>query len=206
VIDDLGSGALIDTAAFGLAHEPTVRESLAAGAAIVTFSGDKLLGGPQAGLIAGDKAIIAALKRHPLTRALRVDKTTLAALQATLLAYVRGTAPAELPVWQMIGADPAGLEARARAWADALASAGLSAGLRPGQSAIGGGSLPGQTLPTTLLALAATQADALAARLRGDDPPVVARIEDNALLFDPRTVLPGQEEALLAAIHLAFGA
>jgi len=206
LIDDLGSGALIDTAPFGLAHEPTVPESLAAGATIVTFSGDKLLGGPQAGLIVGDKALIAALKRHPLTRALRLDKITLAALQATLLAYLRGTAAAELPVWQMIGADPASLEARARAWADALTRAGLAAELRPGQSAIGGGSLPGQTLPTTLLTLPVAQPDVLAEQLRRGNPPVVARIDDDALVFDPRTVLPGQEEALLAAIHLSFGA
>lgn len=206
VLDDLGSGALIDSAAFGLAHEPTVQESLAAGAAAVSFSGDKLLGGPQAGLIVGSGTIIAALKRHPLTRALRVDKITLAALHSTLLAYLRGAAAAEVPVWQMIGADPASLEARARAWAGALAGDRLPATLRPGHSAIGGGSLPGQILPTTLLALPSAQSDALAARLRGGEPPVVARIEAGALLFDPRTVLPGQDEALLAAIRVSWEA
>lgn len=205
VLVDLGSGALIDTSRFGLIHEPTVQECLATGAGIVTFSGDKLLGGPQAGLIVGDKAIIAALKRHPLTRALRVDKITLAALQATLLAYLRGSASAEIPVWQMIGANPAALETRARAWAVALTGDDLPTELRSGQSAIGGGSLPGQTLPTTLLALAVAQPDLLATRLRRSQPPVIARIEDGAVLFDPRTVLPGQDEAMLAAVHLASG-
>lgn len=214
VLNDLGSGALIDTAPFGLAHEPTVQESVAADAAITTFSGDKLLGGPQAGIIVGDKAILADLKRQPLTRAVRVDKITLAALQATLLAYLRGTASAEIPVWQMIAASSDSLHARARAWADALTRADLRVELRPDQSAIGGGALPGQTLPTTLLALAVAHPsaaigaspDRLASRLRRGDPPVVARIADDALLFDPRTVLPGQDEALLAAIRSALEA
>ncbi len=206
VLNDLGSGSLIDAAPFGLAHEPTVQESVAAGAAITTFSGDKLLGGPQAGIIVGDKAILADLKRQPLTRALRVDKITLAALQATLLAYVRGTASAEIPVWQMIAASTEALHECARSWANALASDGLQIELRPDHSAIGGGALPGQTLPTTLLALAVAQPDCLAARLRRGDPPVIARIADDAVLFDPRTVLPGQDEALLAAIRAALEA
>lgn len=204
VLNDLGSGTLLDTALFGLAHEPTVQESVAAGATLTTFSGDKLLGGPQAGIIVGDKAIIAEIKRLPLTRAFRVDKTTLAALQATLLAYVRGTASVELPVWQMMAAKAQTLEARARAWAASLAGGAVE--LRPGQSTIGGGSLPGQMLPTTLLALPVAQPDLLAAQLRRSHPPVIARIEDNALLFDPRTVLPGQDEALLETIRFALGA
>ncbi|MCS7038596.1 MAG: L-seryl-tRNA(Sec) selenium transferase, partial [Caldilineales bacterium] len=189
-----------------LAHEPTVAESVAAGAIATTFSGDKLLGGPQAGLIVGDKALIAELRRQPLTRALRPDKSTLAALQATLLAYLRGTAVQEIPVWQMIAAPAAELETRARGWADALSRHGLRVELRPGHSAIGGGSLPGQTLPTTLLAILTPHPDRLAARLRHGEPPVVARIEDDVVLCDPRTILPGQDEALLRALRTAWEA
>lgn len=206
VIADLGSGTFLETTSFGLAHEPTVPESVAAGAIATTFSGDKLLGGPQAGLIVGDKALIAELRRQPLTRALRPDKSTLAALQATLLAYVRGTALQEIPVWQMIAASAADLEARARSWADALSRHGLRVELQPGHSAVGGGSLPGQTLPTTLLALLTPHPDRLAARLRHGEPPVVARIEDDMVLCDPRTILPGQDEALLQALRAAWEA
>ncbi len=204
VLNDLGSGALLDTQPFGLAHEPTVQESVQAGAAATTFSGDKLLGGPQAGIIVGQRDLIAELKQEPLARALRVDKGTLAALQATLLAYRRGQAVAEIPVWQMIGAEAEALARRAQTWADQLIAAGLAVTLRPGESAVGGGSLPGQTLPTTLLALATPHPDRVAAALRGGDPPVVARIEADTLLFDPRTLLPGQDAALLRAITQAI--
>jgi L-seryl-tRNA(Ser) seleniumtransferase len=206
VIHDLGSGTFLDTTAFGLAHEPTVQESVAAGAIATTFSGDKLLGGPQAGLIVGDKALIAALREQPLTRAIRPDKLTLAALQATLLAYLRGTALQEIPVWQMIAAPAVQLESRARGWADTLSRSGLRVELRPGHSAVGGGSLPGQTLPTTLLAILTSHPDRLAAQLRHGEPPVVARIEDDMVLCDPRTVLPGQDEPLLRALHAAWEA
>ncbi|NUQ38696.1 MAG: L-seryl-tRNA(Sec) selenium transferase, partial [Caldilineales bacterium] len=140
VLNDLGSGALLDTQPFGLAHEPTVQESVQAGAAATTFSGDKLLGGPQAGIIVGQRDLIAELKQEPLARALRVDKGTLAALQATLLAYRRGQAVAEIPVWQMIGAEAEALARRAQTWADQLIAAGLAVTLRPGESAVGGGS------------------------------------------------------------------
>lgn len=204
VLNDLGSGALLDTQPFGLAHEPTVQESVQAGAAATTFSGDKLLGGPQAGIIVGQRDLIAELKQEPLARALRVDKGTLAALQATLLAYRRGQAVAEIPVWQMIGAEAEALARRAQTWADQLIAAGLAVTLRPGESAVGGGSLPGQTLPTTLLALATPHPDRVAAALRGGDPPVVARIEADTLLCDPRTLLPGQDAALLRAITQAI--
>ena len=204
VINDLGSGTLLDTRPFGLAYEPTVQDSVRAGANITTFSGDKLLGGPQAGVIVGDKAIIDELKREPLTRALRVDKTTLAGLQATLMAYARGTAIEEIPVWRMIAAPADALALRARGWADALTAAGLSVELRPGRSAVGGGSLPGQTLPTTLLAIPTEKPQVLAARLRANDPPVIARIEDDAVVFDPRTILPDQEPALLRFIQDAW--
>ena len=200
VLHDLGSGTLLDTRPYGLAYEPRVQDSVAAGADVVTFSGDKLLGGPQAGVILGQKAIIDRLKREPLTRAFRVDKTTLAALQATLMAYLRGTATEEIPVWRMISAPPEALAQRARAWADALTKQGVRVTLAPGGSAVGGGSLPGQTLPTTLLLLPTAHPHRLLAALRAHTPPVIARVEEDAVAFDPRTVPPEQESILLAAI------
>jgi L-seryl-tRNA(Ser) seleniumtransferase len=186
-----------------------VQESLAAGADVVTFSGDKLLGGPQAGLIIGRGDLIAQLRRHPLARALRVDKMTLAALDATLAAYRRGRGVDEIPVWQMIAAPLARLQEQAQAWAARLAGWGIEgATVWPGESAVGGGSLPGETLPTALLAVAGStlgaDAERIAARLRSASPPVVCRIQKDHLLFDPRTVLPGQEEALLAALAAAL--
>ncbi|MCZ7570210.1 MAG: L-seryl-tRNA(Sec) selenium transferase [Ardenticatenaceae bacterium] len=205
LLDDLGSGALLDTRAFGLAAEPRVQASVAAGADLVCFSGDKLLGGPQAGCIVGRADLVARLRRHPLARALRVDKTTLAALDATLRAYQRGTVLDEIPVWQMIARPVDELEATVWAWASRLRAVSLPVEVLPGQSAVGGGSLPGQTLPTWLLALALPSPDGVAARLRAQQPAVVSRIEDDRLVFDPRTVLPEQEESLLAAIIAATG-
>ncbi len=204
VVDDLGSGALLDTAAYGLSHEPMVQESVAAGADLVIFSGDKLLGGPQAGCIVGRGDIIQKLRKHPLIRALRVDKTTLAGLDATLRSYQRGKAPAEIPVWRMIATPLAVLEKRARHWEETFRQAGIHAEVRPGQSTIGGGSLPGETLPTRVLALPSATPDVLAAALRHHHPIVVGRIEDGCLLFDPRTVLESQDELLLHAVKQAI--
>jgi L-seryl-tRNA(Ser) seleniumtransferase len=204
VTDDLGSGTLLDTAAYGLAHEPTIQESLAAGASLVSASGDKLLGGPQAGIILGNKVYVEQLRRHPLARALRVDKITLAGLEATLGHYLRQEAEREVPVWRMIATPLEELANRARRWAEALAPLGVTASVKEGQSTIGGGSLPGETLPTHLLALCVPSPDGLAARLRLGEPPVVSRIEGDELLLDPRTVLPDQDEALLAALRSAL--
>lgn len=206
VMDDLGSGTLLDTRPFGLAHEPTIQESIAAGVSVVTASSDKLLGGPQAGLILGRKDIIAHLKKHPLIRAFRVDKTTLAALQATLLAYVEGQALREIPVWQMIALPESTLKRRARRWQRQLAGAGLPVSVVTTQSTVGGGSLPGQLLPTHALALNSHSPSQLAAALRAATPPVVARVEDEQLLFDPRTVLSSQESRLLETITETFAA
>lgn len=203
VIDDLGSGTLLDTTRFGLVYEPRVQDSVQVGATLVTFSGDKLLGGPQAGLIVGQAAVIARLRQHPLTRALRVDKTTLAGLATTLGHYLRGQAEQQVPVWRMIGARQSDLAARAAGWAARLAAAGVAATVADGQSTVGGGALPGETLPTCLLALSGLPADRLAARLRTGQPAVVARIVDDALCFDPRTVLPEQDDRLLTAILAA---
>jgi len=178
LFDDLGSGTLLDTAPYGLAHEPTMQESVAAGASLVSCSGDKLLGGPQAGIILGHADLIARLKRFPLTRALRVDKTTLAGLQATLRHYLLGEATEKVPVWRMISLDAGLVKERARRWQRELQSRGVPATVVPGRSTVGGGSLPGES------------------RLRAGEPPVIARIENDRLVLDPRTVLPEQETAL----------
>jgi len=204
LFDDLGSGTLLDTRPYGLTHEPMMQESVAAGASLVTCSGDKLLGGPQAGIILGRAEMIGRLKRFPLTRALRVDKITLAGLQATLRHYLLGEAPEQVPVWQMISQDASALEERAIAWVRRLQAAGVPARVLPGQSTVGGGSLPGETLPTRLVALEAAAPDAIAARLRAGEPAVIARIQDGRLVLDPRTVSPEQEAALYRQVALAL--
>jgi L-seryl-tRNA(Ser) seleniumtransferase len=196
LVDDLGSGTLLDTQRFGLAHEPTVQESLQAGADLVTFSGDKLLGGPQAGLIVGKAEFVDRLKRHPLARALRPDKLCLAAMADTLVTYLKGEAEEALPVWRMISAAPDSLRERAQRWQQELAFGEL----RKGESTIGGGSLPGETLPTWLWSLASDHPDSLIMALRSRTPPVVARIEESSLLLDPRTVLPEQDDEVVRAL------
>jgi L-seryl-tRNA(Ser) seleniumtransferase len=204
LVDDLGSGTLIDTARFGLSHEPMVQESIQAGADLVTFSGDKLLGGPQAGLIAGKKELIDRLKKHPLARALRLDKMTLAALQATLQHYLRGEADRKIPVWQMIARPPESLRDQAAQWQARLAPAWPTATVIEGLSTIGGGSLPGETLPTWLLALPVPPdrpVNLLLAGLRAQRPAIVGRVERDTLLFDPRTVLASQTESLLTGLE-----
>jgi len=203
LLDDLGSGCLIDTARFGLAPEPTVQDSVAAGADLTMFSGDKLLGGPQAGIIVGRADLVETLRRHPLARAVRMDKASIAALTATLLHYLRGEALEKLPVWRMIAEPVAAVRRRARRWARAI---GPTANLVDGRSMIGGGSLPEESLPTALVAVPGDGAyvSDLARRLRLGDPAVVARIERDALLLDPRTVLPSEEAALLWALSAAL--
>ncbi len=204
LIDDLGSGTLLDTTAYGLAPEPMVQQSITAGADLLTFSGDKLLGGPQAGIILGRKELIERLRRHPMARALRVDKMTLGALDATLRSYQRGQAQSEIPVWQMISAPLATLGQRVGQWQATLTAAGIVCHVEKGESAVGGGSLPGETLPTVLLAIATQQPDAAAARLRAASTPIVCRIQQDHLLFDPRTVLPREEGTLLSAIKVSL--
>jgi L-seryl-tRNA(Ser) seleniumtransferase len=204
VVEDLGSGCLLDTSPFGLAHEPTVQEAIAEGADLVCFSGDKLLGGPQAGIVVGRTDLIAALKRHPLSRALRVDKTTIAGVQATLFHYLRQEATEKVPVWQMISLSLEEIQERAAAWSDHLKSSGVEAEVINGLSTVGGGSLPGETLPTRLVALRVAAPDNLAQRLRMGDPPVIGRIEGGQFILDPRTVLPGEGQDLLSAVEQAL--
>ena len=195
-VDDLGSGTLIDTAPFGLGHEPTIQESVAAGADLVCFSGDKLLGGPQAGIIVGKADALAKLKSHPLARALRVDKLTYAALIATLEHYRRGEALAQIPVWSMIARSADDIRAQADAWAAQIGGSVIS-----GESTVGGGSLPGAALPTALLAIDCDSPNRVMAQLRQAEPPVIARISDGRVLVDPRTVMPEQEADLLNALQ-----
>lgn len=206
VLDDLGSGTLLPTAPYGLAAEPTVQESVAGGAGLVTFSGDKLLGGPQAGLIVGRRELVEVLRRHPLARALRIDKSTLAGLEATLRCYLRGRALEEIPVWRMIAAPLGTLQDRAAALAARLRSSGLPAEHVACRSAVGGGSLPGESQPSAGVALGpgAGGADGLAARLRAGEPAVVARIADGRLLCDLRAVLPEEDDELAARLTAAW--
>jgi len=202
LLDDLGSGCFLDTTAYGLAPEPTVQQSVAAGVPLTFFSGDKLVGGPQAGIIVGEKEYIDKLKRHPLARAVRTDKTRLAALGATLLHYLRGEATEKIPVWRMIAASLDDIEERARTWANAL---GDMAKVIPGETMVGGGSLPGGSLPTRLVAIGGSgrkpSAKNIGERLRRREIPVVGRINEDVLLLDPRTVLPEEDKIVLEAVR-----
>lgn len=200
VIHDLGSGALIDPAAFGLEAELTVQDALLQGVDIVCFSGDKLLGGPQAGLIVGKARYIEKIRRHPFYRALRADKLCLGALSATLFEYLKGRAVETVPVLAMFALKEADLRIRAECWQKEL---GVGQVLR-GESAIGGGSLPGQILPTWLFALKPESASRFSQRLRQLRPPIITRIENDLVLFDPRTVLPSQEAVLLSNLKIAL--
>jgi L-seryl-tRNA(Ser) seleniumtransferase len=194
VLDDLGSGALIDTSQFGLSREPMPQDSVKAGASIIAFSGDKLLGGPQAGLMVGRREWIEKCRRHPLARAFRADKFTLAALGATLMHYARGDAQREVPVIRMMAMRKEEIAARAERVrleiGDWLSAHQLRAELLDGESTVGGGSLPGETLQTTLIALTsigAQHAAPLQTMLRSAG--VIARIKDDRVLLDLRTVL-----------------
>ena len=200
VVDDLGSGSLIDTARYGLAHEPTVGESLAAGVDLVCFSGDKLLGGPQAGIILGRSDLIAKLRKHPLARAVRADKTCLAGLSATLMHYLLDEAEREIPIYRMLSLTIKQVKGRADAWRLEIGRGSVI----EGESTVGGGSLPGESLPTFLLALETRSVEKFLKTLRSQNPPIIARTENDRVLLDPRTVLPEQEGALLVGIKNAL--
>jgi len=205
VFDDLGSGCFLDTTKFGLGPEPTVQQSISLGVGLACFSGDKLVGGPQAGIIVGRKHFIDKLKKHPMARAMRIDKTRMAGLAVTLKAYLKGEAVERVPIWQMIAAPLDEMDRRAAQWARAL---GDMARVVDGESMVGGGSLPGSTLPTRLVAVGRqtkkgerNTGQILARRLREHEPPVVGRLSGNVLLLDPRTVLPGEDEAVVQALR-----
>ncbi len=211
VLDDLGSGCLLDTSEFGLDHEPMIQESISAGVGLAFSSADKLLGGPQAGIIVGKKELVERVRKHPLARTARIDKINLAGLTATLLHYLRGEAISKIPVWQMISVPLSEIEVRARQWGTALPHNAYDRGIATvveGESMVGGGSLPGSSLPTRLLAIRGQSggegrftAQKLAQTLRQQQPPVIGRVEKNLLLLDPRTVFPHEDEALLSALH-----
>jgi len=198
VVDDLGSGSLLDTADFGLGHEPMIQESLAAGVDLVCFSGDKLLGGPQAGIILGNSILINKLKKHPLARAIRADKFCLSALSATLLHYLKSEALTEVPIWSMISQPLDKIHARASHWIKIIGQGSII----EGKSTVGGGSLPGETLPTWLVAIDNPHPNKILAELREANPPIIARIGESRLVLDPRTVLIPQEETLLTSLKL----
>jgi len=197
VVDDLGSGSLLDTTRFGMGPEPTVQDSLKAGADLVCFSGDKLLGGPQAGIILGRPDLIAKLKKHPLARAIRADKLCLAALSATLLHYIKDQALTHVPIWRMISTSAEVLQNRTLEWISRLGQGQIKAGL----STVGGGSLPGETIATYLLALDVPNPTRFLAHLRTSAPPVIARIEEDQVVLDPRTILPEQDSILLTILE-----
>jgi L-seryl-tRNA(Ser) seleniumtransferase len=194
VMGDLGSGALLNTAKYGFAHEPTVQESLAAGVDLVCFSGDKLLGGPQAGIILGRKVLIDRIRKHPLARAVRADKTCLAGISATLLHYLKHEAEREIPIWRMMSLSLPQIRARAEAWCEALGQGEVI----PSESTVGGGSLPDESVATFVLGLTVKSPDKFMKKLRAANPPIIARTENDKILFDPRTVL--QDELLLSTI------
>ena len=200
VVDDLGSGALIDTAKYGLAHEPMVQESLASGVDLVCFSGDKLLGGPQAGIIVGKKELIDKLKKHPLARAVRADKTCLAGVTATLTHYLKDEAEREIPIVRMMSLTPEQVKVRAEAWRAALGQGEVI----ESESTVGGGSLPGESMSTFVLALQVKSPDKFLKKLREANPPVVARTENDKVLLDPRTVL--QDDLFLQVLRQVLDA
>ncbi len=194
-LEDLGSGALVE----GLG-EPTAREVLADGVDLVCFSGDKLLGGPQAGIVAGRADLVQKLRRHPLYRALRLDRLVLGALEATLRELHAGVVP---PAVAMLRTSLPDVHARAEAFATAWRAAGLSVRVTRDEGFTGGGALPGEGLPTWVVVLDVPDADAMARRLRTGTPAVVARIHDGGLRFDPRAVLPEEEDALVTRVIAA---
>lgn len=205
VLDDLGSGCLLDTSQFNLAHEVMPHESLKAGVELVFFSGDKLMGGPQAGLIIGKQKLIQMLSSHPLARAVRIDKSSIAALSATLIHYIKGEALEKIPVWQMISTKLDELKIRADRWAE-LDRDRIE--VVKGQSTIGGGSLPGETLPSWLISIDTSMtkggAELLLTRLRHSDPPIIGRIDNEQVILDPRTVSSSDDKNVFDTLNTIF--
>ena len=202
VIEDLGSGCLVDLAPLGLRDEPTVQASVKAGVDVLSFSGDKLLGGPQAGIIVGKRRCIDLLKRHPLARALRVDKLTLAALEATLQAYVDGTALQEIPVLSMLAQTPEELRQRAESLCRRMGESGVTAEVVSTENPVGGGAVPTQTLHSFAVAVVPRDsAAALEAQLRQRPVPIIVRIAHDRCLLDMRTLFPADLDEILQAFR-----
>jgi L-seryl-tRNA(Ser) seleniumtransferase len=202
LMEDLGSGALIDLTSVGISGEPAVLDSLRSGVDVVSYSGDKLLGGPQAGMLSGRSDLIARMRSNSLFRALRVDKLTYAALEATLLAYAKHDYSA-IPAVRMMSLSKDEVSGRVEAMAQKIRSAKLEVELIDGESVIGGGAAPASTLPTRLLAISCKgfSADDLATHLRASDPPIIARVEDGRVLLDLRTAFPGQDETVISVLQ-----
>jgi L-seryl-tRNA(Ser) seleniumtransferase len=206
VVDDLGSGALLPTESFGLAHEPTPSERLAAGADIVTFSGDKLVGGPQAGLLVGRADLVARIRRDPLARAMRPDKATMAAVAATLGLYRTGRAVVEIPVWRMIADTGDAIRLRTEAVVSSVrATSGQPVDVVATQATVGGGSLPGELLPSFGVGIRGRAPIRVLADLRLGSPSVIGRIEHDLVILDLRTVEPERDAELASAILAAIG-
>jgi L-seryl-tRNA(Ser) seleniumtransferase len=197
---DQGSGALLDVGQYGLDPEPTIPEALQTGCDVIAFSGDKLLGGPQAGILCGRHDLISQLRGHPLARAVRADKMCLAALAATLGHYLTESAVLQIPVWRMIARSLSDIEVEANSWVDQLREQYVDAAVIDGHSMVGGGSLPGTSLPTKLVAIRPANVNDLAGSLRSLPIPVIGRIQADAYCLDPRTVMPDQAEPLLQAV------
>ncbi len=205
VVADLGSGSFLSTEQFTLAHEPMVQEMIRSGADLVCFSGDKLLGGPQGGIICGRKEYISQIRKDPFYRIFRVGKITLSLLQSTLLFYLQGRTIQEIPIWKMISLSGQEIKRRSQALARSLRKRGISAQVIEGVSLVGGGSLPGKTLPTYLLGIKTEESiDELDLRLRLSHPAVLGRVKDNCLFFDPRTIEPQFDKKLIEIISSAF--
>ena len=204
LLEDLGSGALLDTSRFGLAPEPTLTGAVEAGADLVMASGDKLLGGPQAGIIIGRALWVERVARHPLARAIRADKTALAGIAATLRHYARGEAESRVPIWRMIAVPEGAIRERATCLVADLAQAGFGADVEAVESTVGGGSLPGETLPSWAVVLRSVDGegiDTVARRLRLGDPGIFGRIDRDRLLLDLRTVLPEEDETMARSLR-----
>jgi L-seryl-tRNA(Ser) seleniumtransferase len=213
VVEDLGSGVLLRTEDYEMAHEPTALEALSAGADLVCFSGDKLLGAPQAGIILGKKKYIEILKTHPLHRALRLDKMFLAGLERVLLYYLKGEATKKIPAWQIISTPLGALQTRAEKIRDELQESGIEMEIQESKSTVGGGSLPGETIPTLVISVKSVTSvdpsvdlspDQQAKLFRKHTPPIIGRIEEEKFVLDLRTVFPHQDEILISAVKNVF--
>jgi len=201
VMQDLGSGALLHTEEFGLAHEPTAQDGINADVDLVSFSGDKLLGGPQSGIILGRKKWIEILRKHPLYRALRVDKIVIAGLENLILTYLKKEAPEKIPAWKMIDTSIDELKSRAQELKMKLEEEKIKVSVSESKSTVGGGSLPGETLPTCVISFdSEITPDQLSEKFRNLPTPIIGRIENNRFTLDLRTIFPHQDETLVKSI------